>query len=252
MRPTSLSLAAALAALVLAPPSAVEAQRTRDRRSHGTSSVQSSTSHTRAFLTVGWRQIDVDELNASLAAAGYPEVADDFISVGGGVQLIAGRVMIGVEGFGLIGTEAEVSRGEFDATLAGGHGAVSIGLAAIATPHFRLYPMASLGGGAMTLDIIEAGRVSFDEVLVEPRRGSHLSQASLLAGAGLGADLMVPFGAGGRLLTIGLAGGYTFAPWTSRWYLSRDNSGSASVTDGPDLGIEGPYAKLTLGFGWRR
>ena len=250
MRVWTLTLAATLVvAPALVVPAEVDAQRRRNQRQPPAQSAEIPT-HTRAFFAVGWRQVDVEGLNASMTAAGYPEVAEDFITLGGGMQLFARRVMIGLEGYGLLGTDSEVSRDEFDATIGGGYGLLTVGLAAIATPHFRLYPMGSVGAGAMTLEIAEAGRVSFDEILTEPGRGAHLSQVSFIAGAGLGTELLVPLGSGnsGRMLSVGLAGGYTFAPVTSRWQLYRNNLSTASVTGGPDIGIEGPFARLTLGF----
>ena len=249
MRVRTLTLAAALVvASALTIPPDLDAQRRRNPRPQPRSESASLPTHTRAFLAVGWRQVDVEELNASMTAAGYPAVAEDFITLGGGMQLVAGRAMVGLEGYGLLGTDSEVSRDDFDATLGGGYGVLTVGWLVVATPHFRLYPMGSIGVGAMTLEIAEAGRVSFDEILVEPTRGAHLSQVSFLAGGGLGTEFLAPLGSGRRMLSIGLAGGYTFAPVTSRWQLYRNNLSTASVTGGPETGLEGPFARLTVGI----
>ena len=248
MRVRTLTLAATLVvASALTLPPDLDAQRRRPRQQPRSASSDLA-SHTRAFFAVGWRQVDVGELNASMTAAGYPAVAEDFITLGGGLQLVAGRAMVGLEGYGMLGTDSEVSRDEFDATLGGGYGVLTVGWSIVATPHFRLYPMGSIGAGAMTLEIAEAGRVSFDDILVEPRRGAHLSQVSFLAGGGLGTEFLAPLGSGRRMLSIGLVGGYTFAPVTSRWQLYRNNLSTASVTGGPEVGLEGPFARLTLGL----
>lgn len=245
---TRLAPIALLAAALTTTGTPADAQRSGRR--HSDPAVQESP-RTRAFFGVGWRQVDVDALNVAMAAAGYPDVAEDFVSVGGGVQLISGRVALGIEGHGLLGTDAEVSRDTFDAHLSGGYGMLSLGISAIASPRVRLTPTGSIGYGGMTLEIAEAGRFSFDELLVEPRRGARVTQGSFLLGAGLGIELLVPWrqsSTGARSISVGVDGGYTFAPFTTRWKLYESGLNTASVTGGPDVGIEGAHARVSIGI----
>ena len=202
------------------------------------------------FFALGWRYLDVDGLNTSLATAGFPTMSRDFISIGGGAHLSQHRFVLGFEGHGLLGVDAKVSRDEFDARLSGAYGAISLGWAALSTSRVRLVPLGSIGFGGTLFEIAEGGRFDFDELLVQPRRAATLTQTSLLLGGALSAELYVPLPTERqphRRLAIGVEGGYTFTPWTSGWSLSQDGFDTGSVGGGPDVGISGPFARFTIG-----
>ena len=210
-----------------------------------------ASSRVHGFFALGWRYLDVDGLNTSLATAGFPTMSRDFISIGGGAHLSHDRLVLAFEGHGLLGIDAKVSRNEFDARLTGAYGMISLGYATLSTSRLRVVPLGSIGIGGTMFEIAEGGRFDFDELLLQPRRAATLTQTSFLLGAGVATELYVPLPTRQqpqRRLGIGLEGGYTFAPWTSGWSLSQDGFDTGSIGGGPEVGIEGPFVRMTIGL----
>ena len=99
----------------------------------------------------------------------------------------------------------------------------------------------------MSVKIIEKGTPSFDEVLDNPKRSAELSIGGFLLNLALGTDYLLKLGEdekGGGGLVFGLRIGYTFAPIKSDWEMD-----GMDISGGPDLGITGPYIRLTIGGG---
>lgn len=200
----------------------------------------------RGYFMFGGSAIEIKDLNSRLEAQGYSKISDNFFSFGGGCHRIIGRVIIGGEGHRLIGKE--VTSKNYKTSLEAGYGFFNLGYIVYSTEKLKVYPLVGLGGGRMTLNIVEKGTSpSFDDVLNNPRRGVELSTGSFLLNFALGADYLLRFdkdekGEGG--LIFGLRLGYIFAPSRGDWKM-----GEVDIFGAPDASITGPYIRLMIGCG---
>jgi hypothetical protein len=171
-----------------------------------------------------------------------------YLTLGGAGFGTRGRFLIGGEGHALLGASESDAGGAHQLSTGGGFGLFRVGFLAISGDAFDVYPMLGIGGGAMSLKIVERDAPTFGEVLADPERSSSLDTGMFLMDVGLGANYRIVMGErddgiGGMLL--GVSVGYTFAPGDSSWNLDGINS----VAGGPTFQIEGPYVRLSIG-GW--
>lgn len=197
----------------------------------------------RGFFMIGAQQLDLDPLNERLTDAGYAEFDDVALTLGGGGFFRRGRLILGGEGHGVLGSSETTTDGELRSTLSGGYGLLDLGYAVVEGGGLLVYPMIGVGGGGMSLAIEERSTPTFDDVLEQPRRGVRLNQAQFLLAAGVGVDQL--FG-GRRGVNVGLRAGWTFAPLDSEWAFGRND-----VAGGPEGGFTGPYIRLSVGGGSR-
>lgn len=206
------------------------------------------------FFQGGYMKLDLAELNATLAAAGYPALQDGLATLGGGGFGMKGRFLLGGEGHALIGSEETTADGATQVELGGGYGLFRVGYLAYTIEGLDVYPMIGIGGGGMSLSLVDRSAPTFGEVLADPRRSSKLSTSSFLLDASVAAhyrfavEESAPQPAeeddpGGVL--VGVQTGYTFAPGSSSWNLDVINT----VAGGPDLSMEAFYVRITIG-GW--
>jgi hypothetical protein len=197
------------------------------------------------YFMFGGSTIDIEALNSRLEDKGYSKISPSFISLGGGGHGIIGRWIMGGEGCGLIGREV-TSKG-YKTSIEAGYGFFSLGYIVYSKEALRVYPLLGLGGGRMSLNIVEKGTSpSFDEVLDNPKRGIELSTGGFLLNLALGTDYLLGLtrdeeGEGG--LIFGLRGGYIFAPLKDEWEMDGVD------ISGPDVGITGSYIRLMIGGG---
>ena len=195
----------------------------------------------------GWQRLDNGALDGRLDATGFPTFSSDALSLGGGGWAIRDRLVIGGNGHGLIVGEHTTSDGAYRTSLAGGFGQLDIGYRLFANERASLIPVAGFGAGAMTLEIVEQGSATFDEILSDPRTMSRISAWGFLLDAGVAADVRVT---GARDVaesesdtrsgfSIGVRVGYTFWPGDWTW----------DVPGGPDVAIRGAYVRVLVG-GW--
>ena len=228
--------AALAAALLLAGTSpGIHAQEGETRAGHG-------------YFLAGFHQLDLDELNQRLRGRGIPAFEDAFVTLGGGGHAEIGRLLLGGEGHALL--EQSETSGAYQRKLAGGLGFFDVGFVLARPERLRAYTLLGLGAGGINLKTYERQLPSFDEVLDEPRRASDVASGGVLAQLSLGADVLLrvretPRGTGG--LTLGARVGYVFAPWVSEWQLN-----GAEAPGGPEVGLGGPYLRISLGGGGSR
>jgi opacity protein-like surface antigen len=198
----------------------------------------------RGFFMIGAQQLDLDELNERLGDAGHPDFDDVALTLGGGGFFRRGRLILGGEGHGVIGSSETTADGDLRTGLAGGYGLLNLGFAVVEHSGLLVYPLVGVGGGGMSLSIDERSTPSFDDILDDPRRGVRLNQAQFLLSAGVGVDQLFGGGRGG--IAVGLRAGWTFAPLDSEWSFSRND-----VADGPEGGFDGGFIRLSVGGGRR-
>lgn len=210
----------------------------------------------RGAFQVGFQSPELGSLNEQLAAAGYPAFDDGFLTLGGFGWGRVGRFLVGGEGHGILPAEETTDDGSYRTRLSGGYGLFNLGYLAHSGRRVDLYPIAGIGGGAMTLDVVERSSPTFDDVLDDPGRSSRLSASTFLVSAALGVDVRLgrrharrgdrdgDDEPGGGLL-VGIRTGWIWAPGDANWELDELND----VAGGPQLGPDGFFVRISLG-GW--
>lgn len=202
-----------------------------------------------AYVAAGISGIATGELDARLAARGYPTFGRTATALGvGAYRLLASGVMLGGELNGLvIGEESRQGR---VAGLGGGYATLGVGYAVPLSPRARVYPRLGLGVGGLALWIESAAdTVRFDDVLGDPRpdpgRRPVLSRDGAVLDLGIGAELLP----GRRGALIGVRAGYLAARFgdESRWQLHE-----RTAVAGPGASLSGAYARVVIGGAWRR
>ena len=191
--------------------------------------------------------IDLDKLNSDLKNYSYPELSSCFWAIGGGGHgIIRNKIIIGGEGYALMGDE--VSNNTYEVSISGGYGFFDVGYIVYSAKTFRIYPLIGLGAGGLDLEIVKKeSSLSFDDTLKSPQRIADLSTGAFLLNLALGADYLLPFAedkAGRGGLVLGIRVGYIFAPYKSDWEME-----GLDISDGPELGITGPYLRIIIGGG---
>ncbi len=206
---------------------------------------QPKESEGRGFFMLGWRSVDMDKLNASMQSQEYAELSNSFLSIGGCGYSIMKNWILGGEGHAIEGDEV-TTRG-YKVSVAGGYGLLNVGYLIHKKNNLNIYPMLGVGGGAVTLNIVENSTPSFDEMLQDPKRGTQISSAGFMFSVGIGADYLImkkknDHEEGG--LALGFRAGYSMAPFVGDW-IFRDEA----ISGGPELGITGPYVMFMIGGG---
>jgi len=197
---------------------------------------------------IGWGALDLEPLNQTLASAGYPPFAEDYLTLGGGGHAVLGRLVLGGQGHGYLQDKQDVALagGNHRTSLAAGMGFFDLGVVAWSGHGVALTPMVGLGGGALLFEIQELSSPTFGEVLQQPGRRSSLSTSGFLVDLGVHLDwILGPVQRGVRSgAVVGLRAGWILSPFKGSWQLDgRDIAG------GPRVGIEGPYVRFSVGGG---
>lgn len=200
-----------------------------------------------SMFGIGSSIVDIKALNSRIENKGYSKISDNFISLGGGDYKIINKMIIGGEGYGLIGEET-VS-GSYKRTIEGGYGFFNLGYILYSTNNLRIYPFLGLGYSTIDLKIIEKGTSSpsFDDVLGNPKRGVDLTINGFCLNLAFETDYLLKIGRDEKKekeLILGLRAGYILTPFKGDWEMSGIN-----ISDGPKIGITGPYTCLMIGIG---
>ncbi len=187
------------------------------------------------WVTTGGIALDFGKLNDHFEGMGMPGLDKQFLSFGGGGQLVIRDVVLGGEGGVLFNQSQRNLR--YTTTMGGGYGLARIGFVVYDTRSFLVYPM--VGMGAASLDL---------EVTDHDGGGYKITKASVsrfLTEVSVG----LQYGAGGRgkFTQFGLQAGYAFTP-TAAWAVS-DQTHDTDLGMLPDVGFRGPFVRFTIGFG---
>ncbi len=199
------------------------------------------------YSVFGNSMIDIENLNAKLASNGYTKLSESYFCVGGGGHsIINKRWIIGGEAYSLLGDD--ITSTNFKASTYIFQGFANIGYIFLAKKGLSVYPLIGLGGGAMKLTFSEKeATYSFDDVLIDPKRGTTLTAGGFLINLALGADYYLKLGeneegSGGFLL--GVRAGYILAPAQGGWDM-YDNE----LSGAPQISMTGPFVRIIFGGG---
>lgn len=203
----------------------------------------------RGYFMAGTNILDFDGFNAALRAQGYPTFSSNLFSIGLGGHGIINRFILGGEAHGLLTSNKNFSLSgrRYKRSLETGYAFFNVGYQIIRHNGFALFPLIGLGGGGMTLRILDKTTSTFDEILADPGRSATLTTGGILTHASLGLDYLVTTRQTAHLkrgFVLGLRAGYNFAPITGDWHLE-----ASDVDGGPELRVTGPYARLIIGLG---
>lgn len=204
----------------------------------------------KGYFMIGGSALDIDALNSSLGQKGYSEFSDSFISFGGGGFVeVSDKFLLGIEGQFLIGgKESSVIGGDnYSSRIIGGYGFINTGYLVYSSDSLDLFPILGIGFGGMGYNIVQT---SFDNIHDNPRGNPFLATYSFLLNFAIGTDYKIKLSgndAEEKYFTLGLRGGYAFAPFNSSWYQDEFRLSGA-----PDGGISGPYFCLTIGGAGRK
>jgi len=204
----------------------------------------------RGYLMIGGNQLDMDDLNSRLKDNGFTRFSDNYLSLGGGGHAIVNdRIVIGGEGHALLGrTKSSTVRDtDYGSKFSAGYGFFDLGYVLLRSGGLDAYPVLGIGGGGVSMNIVESEVGSFDSLLENPSRGSKLSTWDFMINLGFGIDYLLLLGGneeGEGGLVLGLRGGYLYSPFEADWKFEGE-----TLPGGPDLGINGPYIRLLIGGG---
>jgi len=197
------------------------------------------------YFIVGAGQINFDGINQYLWSNLYPEVDNNFISLGGGGHFQYNRFIFGGEGQGFLSSNN--SNEVYTTVGSGGYGFFNFGYVVYQKKRLSLYPLIGIGGGGYTIDVAKnLDDASFSAVMAGDASQIHMSRSSMLMNISIGTDYFFlanvsEDGVGG--FSIGLRIGYTL-DLASSWSTEAQN-----ITKIPSTYFGGPFVKLVIGGG---
>lgn len=197
------------------------------------------------YFSVDYAALNVDNLNTSLTAFGYPELSQSMISLGGGGYGIMGRWVVGGHGHTLLGPREDYQSYEMGLTM--GYGFLNLGYAIFTSPVIDVFPMVGFGTGGLSLDITWDEPADFNDLLNNPQTSTEIAYEGFLLELGINGSILLnrsedPFSMGG--LTVGIQAGWVLDPFDNEWQINGNE-----VSNAPDMGMGGPYIRLIIGGG---
>lgn len=212
--------------------------------------------YTQIFFATGGSVAATGDLNIRLDTAKYYAVSNDAISYGGGFRTRFGRAIFGGEvAMTDFGEEGSASSGRTSALRSRFYLAQS-GYSFFAGRHLNMYALLGVGAGTMVVTLSDrngggapsgTGDPSFTDIVFHPNYSSKLDATYLLFEPVVGGDWVVLRSVADRTgVTFGARIGKKVAPNRAAWKMN-----GAKVIGGPDLGPDGSWMRLTVGFAWR-
>ncbi len=196
-------------------------------------------------ISAGLGFFDFGNINKRLVANDLPKIPQVSNSVGGGGHFMLGKFVLGTSV-----QQYTPKRFQFDTIkldVRAGYGFLEVGYVALTTPRVQLYPVVGIGIGGYTIKIATVDtNLTFDELLLDPKRGIELKSGGMLLNACLNLDFFLvkhdaslPYG-----LLTGLEIGYTYMPKVGDWEV-----GGEPVKDSPKTNLNTFYVRIKLGGG---
>ena len=173
---------------------------------------------------------DMTPVNKAFPGAGF---SGQFNGFGGAGYALINNLIVGGEGMGYPG--AVVSDGTISLKPVVAYGLFNLGYVIFRRDRLLLYPVAGIGAGALTIDIVERQ----GSPALEARRqvSARLTAFSLAAGA----DRYFMFGSGGGGVAISFRAGFFFGAQSGSW--------KGDDLRGRRTNVPGAFVSLGLGGG---
>jgi hypothetical protein len=210
----------------------------------------SKTKYNYTDIGVGFFKADLRSVNTSLKQFGYRPIKDGFVTLSISNSYSIKRFFIRTE-FTYLFPNKTKQDNNVTTRFSGHHLTAGIGYGIIQKPNFILYPYIGLTSFYSKLKFIDNAPVrNMNEVINTPHRSSEISFGN--AGLDIGIQVQKLFETENdaydcpqinRWGTVGLRIGYQFGLKLKGLY-NKDK-----VSDGPSFSMQGPYMKVTFGFG---
>ncbi len=202
------------------------------------------------YVQGGLAAIDMDAMNGRLSRFGYDPIDDPIMSMGFGFNHRFNRFIGGMDWHFLIHNTPEAPDNNVRVDMSNWLWQLNYGADLVQTASWSVYALGGIGLGHTRIWISEESGGSFNGVLQDPGRSTYMAQTSLVLSATLGVDYRFPMRERPHktsYFTVGLRGGYLFSPYAGNW-----RTHAAQIQNGPERGLNGPTALLTLGMTSRR
>ena len=195
------------------------------------------------YVSAGLGFFDFGSINDRLVANEIPKIPQVSNSLGGGGHLMVGKFVIGTSG--QLYTPKKFQFDTIKLDVRAGYGFFEMGYMALTTPRVQLYPVIGIGAGGYTINVAIADtNLTFDELLLDPKRGIKLKSGGMLLNACLNLDFFLnkhdgplPYG-----LLTGLEVGYTYMPKVKVWEVADE-----PIKESPKTNLNTFYVRVKLG-----
>ena len=191
------------------------------------------------YFSFGISFLDLDKLNRVLSDNNRAQFQSSFLNIGGGGYGVLNKIIIGGEGFGILGQKKD--KENFRCVLSGGYGFFNLGYIIYDVERLRFYPMVGIGGGGLNLKIFEMKGADFNDAISNPKKIFDASFSSLSVKSEVGIEYKIGRRYGGWI--FGFKIGYVFSPISGDWRMGDE----VALTNGPRVGINGFYFRLNVG-----
>ena len=202
------------------------------------------------YLHGGVADIDLDALNGRLSRSGYDTIDAPAVPMGFGFTHRFERFIAGVDWHFLMHRMPETPDENMRMDMRTWYWQLNYGYDIVQLKNFSVYALAGAGLGHASIWISDERGESFNGVLREPARSIYMTQTSFVVSATAGADYRIETGTSKHrttYFTVGVRGGYVFSPFTGDW-----RTHAAEIQNGPERGLNGPVALITLGITRKR
>ena len=192
-------------------------------------------------LGAGINHLSVSDFNA-LLATNLPRTSNQAHDLAGGLHLAQGRIIVGLLGTAFVTSMGESADHRYKTRLSGSQLLLDMGYVLYNGPSLKVYPIISVGGGAVAYSITRTGRNTFSAVVTNPEQSSILSSTSV--NGAFGGQAIRAFRARGRhAFTFSARGMYVQALHRSIWHENE----TAAISGGPELGMSGWHFLISAG-----
>ena len=216
-------------ALALFLPAAILAQTPKD-------SIKPRFSVGSNQTIVGYARFSFPDLDARVAAAGLPRVANSAVTIGIGGDIRRGHALAGAAFQSMISRDHK--DGAYRTRMSGSYSLFDIGYAILRSRSTFIYPIAGIGVTHMSVNVKSRGDFSFDDGLSNPAR--EISMSGLAPLGHFGVLVERRFTRGESEFAVALRIGEMRTLGSQSW-----TSEESRIDSGPK-GIRGTYARLSF------
>ena len=204
------------------------------------------------YGSLGYKKIDLDDLNNTLAAQGYNALPEDYVSLGLGGFFMIDKVVLGGE-TNFLWREGKDSTLSSGSTIKGSFSALeavgTAGFLLFDSKYIQIIPYGGLGLSGMNLALTNTAATTFDAIAKAPTSGTVLTSLAGVLKIGVQFNLKIKLftykGADFGLLG-GLKTGYGLSFLQSDWVMGGLND-RVSVSGGPSSNLNGLFVQGYLG-----
>lgn len=185
------------------------------------------------------------KLNLNLQAQGLPAVPESHLSYGLGGYFLNRKLVFGGEYINAIKRNSPLS-GNHIITSDASFYMLNVGYLLHQKKGLITYPFFSVGLGQLKLVTRINNTDSFNDISI-PQTASESRLSDFICSLGIATDYFFHYvdkEKGKNNLVVGFRVGITFTPHRNDWRVNQ-----IMVTDGPNMGISGPYIRIIIGLG---